>query len=84
MSKEIKLYDRVALVRDIPDGGLKKGDVATVIERVAAPGVEDGYILEVFNALGDTIMVVDVPVSAVEPITADYIPAVRPLIGAAS
>ena len=56
--------------------------VATVVDRLSAPGLEDGYILEVFNALGDTIMVVDVPVSAVAPITADYVPAVRPLVPA--
>jgi hypothetical protein len=39
--------------------------------------VEDGYILEVFNAVGETINVIDVPASAVAPITAEYIPAVR-------
>jgi hypothetical protein len=33
----------------------------------------------VFNAVGDTLAVITVPQSAVEPLTADVIPAVRPL-----
>ena len=38
---------------------------------------EAGAILEVFNVLGESIDVVTVPVSAIAPLTADQIPAVR-------
>ena len=75
----IKLYERVALTVDIADQGLRKGDVATIVEYLPAIDGEDGYALEVFNAIGETLAVITVPESAVEPLTADRIPSVRPL-----
>ncbi|MEM9009484.1 MAG: DUF4926 domain-containing protein [Cyanobacteria bacterium P01_F01_bin.86] len=63
----VKLYDRISLKRDFPEYNLKQGDVATFIDTVPDPeGIEEGYILEVFNALGKSIDVVTVPKSAVE------------------
>lgn len=75
----IELFQRVALKIDIPDHGLRKGDVATIVEYLPAKNGEDGYALEVFNAIGESIAVVTVPESAVEPLTRDKIPSVRPL-----
>ena len=40
---------------------------------------EDGYALEVYNAVGETIAVVIVPVSAVKPLSQDEILQVRTL-----
>ncbi len=76
---KIDLFKRVALKIDIPDQGLRKGDVATIVEHLPGQNAEDGYALEVFNAVGESIAVVMVPESAVEPLTADKIPSVRPL-----
>ncbi len=76
---KIDLFKRVALKIDIPDQGLRKGDVATVVEYLPGKNTEDGYALEVFNAVGESIAVVMVPESAVEPLTVDKIPSVRPL-----
>jgi hypothetical protein len=76
---KIDLFKRVALKIDIPDQGLRKGDVATIVEHLPGKNTEDGYALEVFNAVGESIAVVMVPESAVEPLTADKIPSVRPL-----
>ena len=76
---KIDLFKRVALGIDIPEHGLRKGDVATIVEHLPGKGCEDGYALEVFNAVGDTIAVITVPESAVEPLTAGGIPSVRPL-----
>ena len=76
---KIDLFKRVALKRDLPDQGLRKGDVATIVEYLPGKNTEDGYALEVFNAVGESISVVTVPESAVEPLTADKIPSVRPL-----
>jgi hypothetical protein len=76
---KIDLFKRVALKIDIPDYGLCKGDVATIVEHLPGKDSEDGYALEVFNAVGETIAVVTVPESAVEPLTADKIPSVRPV-----
>ena len=42
-----------------------------------ASGGEDGYALEVFNAIGETIAVVMVPISAVKPLTKNEILQVR-------
>ena len=58
----IPLYQRIALAYDLPEHNLCKGDVAVVVEHLpgtAATGGEDGYALEVFNALGETIAVVN-------------------------
>jgi hypothetical protein len=55
----LELYQSVALRRDLPEHNLKKGDVATLIDRVPHPsGGEDGYILEVFNAVGESIKII--------------------------
>ena len=75
----MELFQRVALRVDLPENGLRKGDVATIVEHLPGKDREDGYALEVFNAVGDTIAVITVPQSAVEPLTADVIPSVRPL-----
>jgi hypothetical protein len=42
-------------------------------------GGEDGSILEVFNALGESIAVVTVPESDIEGLHADEVLSVRPL-----
>ena len=65
------LFSEVALARDISEHGLSRGDVATVVEQLPqtkASGGEEGYVLEVFNAVGESIAVVAVPISAVEPL----------------
>jgi hypothetical protein len=77
----LELYQSVALRRDLPEHNLKKGDVATLIDRVPHPsGGEDGYILEVFNAVGESIKVIAVPRLDVEVLRADEILTVRSLV----
>jgi len=73
---------RGALTRDLPEHNLCKGDVAVVVEYLpgtSASGGEDGYALEVCNAVGETIAVIIVPVSAVKPLTGNEVLQVRPL-----
>ncbi|MBP8973508.1 MAG: DUF4926 domain-containing protein [Anaerolineae bacterium] len=75
---KLDLYQRVALRHDIPEYRLKSGDVAMLVDYVPHPtGGEDGYVLEVFNALGESIAVIAVPMSAVEPLRADEVFSVR-------
>ncbi|MBM4036085.1 MAG: DUF4926 domain-containing protein [Planctomycetes bacterium] len=77
---ELVLYDWVALRRDVADEGLLKGDVAVLVDRVPHPGDgEEGCVLEVLNAVGDTIAVLTVPESDVEPLRADEVLSARPL-----
>jgi hypothetical protein len=74
-----ELYTRAALTRDIPEANLKRGDTAMYIDYLPVKEGEAGAILEVFNALGESINVVIVPISAIEALRADYVPSVRPL-----
>lgn len=80
---ELELYKEVALTKDIPTENLRQGDVATLVDRVPHPSDgEEGAVLELFNAVGESIAVVVVPLSAVAPLRADQVPAVRPLFSA--
>ena len=74
-----ELYTRMALSEDLPEHGLRRGDMATLVERhPGRPGQEDGYSLEVFNAVGDTVAVITVRESQLAPLTADELLSVRP------
>ena len=75
-----ELYERVALRRDVTEHSLKKGDVALLIDRVPHPsGAEPGVVLEVFNAVGESISVVVVKESEIEALRADEVLTVRSL-----
>ena len=77
-----QLYQRVALRRDVPDHNLRKSDVAVLVDRVPHPkGRQRGCVLEVFNALDDSVAVV-VPETDVEPLRADDRLSVRRLVSA--
>lgn len=80
---QVELYKEVALIRDIPTENLQKGDVATLIDIVPHPSQgEEGAVLELFNAIGESIAVALVPISAIAPLRSDQMPAVRPLLEA--
>jgi hypothetical protein len=73
-----ELYQEVALTRAVPDTNLKAGDVAVLVDTIANPqGGEIGAVLEVFNAVGESLAVVTVPLSAIAQLRPDQVPAVR-------
>lgn len=75
------LFIRVALTEDLPARGLRRGDVATIVEQhPGRPGQEPGYTLEVFNAVGESVDVVTVRESQIEPLTANELLTVRPMV----
>lgn len=75
-----ELYQYVALSRDVPEHQLKQGDVALLIDYIAHPNDgEEGCVLEVFNAVGDSIAVIAVPLSAIENMPSNAVLSVRPL-----
>jgi hypothetical protein len=77
---ELELYQEVALRRDVPEHGLKRGDVATLVDFApSSDGKERGAVLEVFDAVGNTLAVVILPDSDVEPLHAGEILSVRAL-----
>ena len=75
---DFALYQDVILTSDLPEEGLRTGDVGTVVERHDAAGRETGYSVEFFNMLGHTVAVVTLPSSALRAPTPSDRPAVRP------
>jgi hypothetical protein len=44
------MYGDVILTRDVPESGLRAGDLGTIVERHVVPGVpEEGYSVEFFD-----------------------------------
>ncbi|MCY7276419.1 MAG: DUF4926 domain-containing protein [Phormidesmis sp. CAN_BIN44] len=75
----LKLYQEVALTRDLPESKLRAGDIATLVDFVSRPnGGEEGCVLEVLNAVGESLAVIAVPISTVEVLRSDEILTVRP------
>lgn len=61
------LFSTVVLACDQPKSGFRRGDVATVVEQIpATPNREGGYLLEVFDASGNTLDVISVLESEIE------------------
>jgi hypothetical protein len=49
-----EMYGDVILTRDLIEGGLRAGDVGTVVEPHVVPGVpEEGYSVEFFDMTGN-------------------------------
>ena len=73
-----ELFTRVSLAEDLPAYVLHKGDLATIVEmHEGQPGQETGYSLEVFNAVGETITVLVVEESKINPVKENEILHVR-------
>ncbi|HKH49465.1 MAG TPA: DUF4926 domain-containing protein [Thermoanaerobaculia bacterium] len=67
-----------SLSSDIPEHGLKGGDVATLVNYMPHPeGGERGCVLEAFNALGESIAVIGVRESEIEELRDDEGLAIR-------
>ncbi len=63
---KFELYSKIALKEDLEKYGLKKGDVAVIVEEHPEINGQVGFTLEVFNALGDTIAIPTVTESQIE------------------
>ena len=82
---KFEMFSRVALKTDVAKDGLRRGDLATIVEyHEGRPGLEPGYSLEVFDAVGNTVAVITLGESQVEGLTAREILHVRPLASAAA
>jgi len=74
----LALYQRAVLTNDLPDEGLRAGDVGVVVEHYPARGdVPEGYELEFFTAAGQTVAVLSVPATAVREASGHEILSVR-------
>lgn len=78
---DLELYQEVALTRNLAQYQLQQGDIATLVDFIPHPtGGETGCVLEVFNAIGESIKVVTVPMSAIKRLTSHDILSSRQLI----
>ncbi len=63
-----ELYSEVILTRDVPEEGLRAGDVGTIVERHVAPGAGgEGYSIEFFDMTGNSVAVATLPAGALRP-----------------
>ena len=70
---KLELYTDAMLTCDLPEHRLRRGDIVKLVEQHTAPDGTEGYSIEVFNAVGDTIAVTAVAASALEPLREDEI-----------
>lgn len=76
----LKLFERAVLIADLPEEGVRAGDVGVVVEHYPArEGVLEGYEVEFFSATGDTLAVVSVPGSSLREASARDLLTVREL-----
>ncbi len=67
---KLPLYERVALLVDVPQEHMRKGDIVTTVEFLEARGdLPNAYFVEAFNAVGDTIAVFIVTEDDLEALT---------------
>ncbi len=75
---DLELYKDAILITDLPDAGLRAGDVGTVVECHDVTGSQEiGYSVEFFDMTGHTVAVVTVPASTLRVPTSSDRPAVR-------
>ena len=73
-----ELYSQIALAEDIPEHGLRRGDVARVVETIPPESANPtSYVLEVFNALGESMNVIIAQANQIEPLQNDEYFSVR-------
>lgn len=75
---KLPLYTEAALSCDLPEQGLRRGDVVKLVDECQAPHGTPGYAVEVLNALGDTFKVTALPAWALEALRVDEVLCVRP------
>jgi hypothetical protein len=64
---------------DVPEHRLHSGDIVKLVDHHVASDGADGYSIEVFTALGDTIADTSVPASSLEALRQDDVLCARTL-----
>ncbi len=79
-----ELFSRVALAVDVPEYGLLKGDLVTVVEILPAnPGHANGYLVEIVSVTGQTLDVIGLHETQLTPLRPNAIPNMREFAEAA-
>lgn len=76
---KLEPYTDAALTFDLPEYRLCRGDIVKLVDHHIAPDGTEGYSIEIFNAVGETIAVTAVPSSALEALRQDEVLCTRPL-----
>ena len=71
------LFTEMALSRDLPEHGLRRGDVVRIIDDYLCAGGREGYSIEVCNAIGETVAVAAVDEAVLQPLESDEIFTIR-------
>lgn len=81
---KFKLFTDMALTRNIPAHGLRRGDVVRLVDHHVGDDGKEGYSIEVFNAVGDTVLVTAIDEAALAPLHDDEVLSVRRIDSAAA
>lgn len=76
---KFELFKDVALTCDLPEHRLRRGNIVKLVDYHIDPDGKEGYSIEVFNPVGDTITVTPVPTSALEALREDEVLCARAL-----
>lgn len=76
---KFEIYSDMALTCDLPEHRLRRGDIVKLVDHHVAPDGTEGYSIEVFNAVGDTIAVTAVPATTLEALREDEVLSARTL-----
>lgn len=74
-----ELYQDVILTVELPEEGLRAGDVGALVERHVVPGKAEGYSVEFFDMTGRTVAAVTLPASQLRAPTGADRPSIRTL-----
>ena len=76
---KLEPYTEAVLTVDLPEHRLCSGDIVKLVDHHVALDGTEGYSIEIFNAVGETIAVTAVPISALEALRQDEVLSARPL-----
>lgn len=76
---KFELYKDAVLTCDVPEHRLKCGDLVKLVDHHVARDGSEGYSIEVFNAVGETIVVTAVLETALESLREDEVLCARVL-----
>ena len=77
----IKKHGYAVVTRDLPEAGLRAGDVGVIVDIHTRPGSTEpvGYMLETFTVDGEGIDTMSVPADAVRAATTGDMTSARPV-----
>jgi len=80
---KFELFSRAALATDLPAYSLKSGDLVTIVECLpATKNHGNGYVVEVFDVLGNTLHVIALHEHQLQSLKPNAVPAMREPIAA--